>query len=138
MQSEKINWAAIILCIVLLIVGAIGGYYAGRGIQGKDYRSALETVATLETRIRDLNESLSGIRESYEGATREVEYLTEKNRESLETISRLRIALNDLLRDNHALADELGKLELELNTIRGDIGGVAGEIGDVIKAVEDD
>ena len=138
MKGETINMGALVICLVLLTVGLVGGFFIGRGIQGKDYRSAIEQATRMESLVGELSDSIAEIRASYEGATSEVAKLRETYAEALDRIVVLRRQLEDILRDNHVLADEIGRLELELNQIRNDISGVANDIGSVIDGAEAD
>jgi len=136
MQSEKVNWPAVILCAGLLIVGLIGGFFAGRANQGKVYRSAVVTAQKMEVLVGELSHSLAGARENYLRAEDEANRLAENYREASALIDELTEQNQRILRDNYALVDELGRLELEINTIRGDVSEVADDIGAVIEGAK--
>ena len=138
MKGETINMGALVICLVLLTVGLVGGFFIGRGIQGKDYRSAIEQAARMESLVGELRDEVAAIRASYEAIKIEAISLRERLADALGDVTLLEKQVADFLRDNRYLADEVGRLELELNQIRNDISGVANDIGTVIDGAEAD
>lgn len=138
MQRESLSVAAIVISFVFLGMGFIGGYLSGRANQGKVYQRAIEKAERMEKLIGDLSHSLAGARENYLRAEADANRLAENLEGARGSIDYLEAKNNRLRTDNFILTQELGKLERELNDIRGDLGRTADDIGAVIDGAEAD